>query len=74
MREVIPFMLLIKEVYFTFDIHFPKSEVFFKLIKENQSCIAVEESKRLSPRTKHIAIKYHHIRSFVKKYYSDMLY
>ena len=30
MREVIPFMALMKEVYFIFDIHLPKPEVIVK--------------------------------------------
>ena len=44
MREAIPFIALIKEVYFIFDINFPNQEVFSKLF-ENKSCIAVAESK-----------------------------
>ena len=60
MREVISFMELMKEISFIFDINPPNPEVFCKAIKDNQSCIAVAESKKLSPRTKHIAIKYHH--------------
>ena len=67
MREVIPFMSLMKEVYFIFDIRLPKPEVFCKVFKDIQSCIAVADSNKLSPRTKHIAIKYHHFRSFVQK-------
>ena len=43
MREVIPFVVL---------IHIPKPKVFFKLFKYNQSCIAVADSKKLSPGTK----------------------
>ena len=60
MRKVIPFMALMKEVSFIFDIHLPKSEVFCKVFEDSQSCISVVESKTFSPRTKYIAIKYHH--------------
>ena len=67
MRKVIHCTALIKEVYFIFDIHLTKPEVFCKLFEENQSCISVSESNEFSPRTKHIAIKYHHLRSFVQK-------
>ena len=49
MREVIPFMELMKEVSFIFDIHHPKPEFFCKVFKYNQSCIAVAESEKLSP-------------------------
>ena len=65
--EVIPFMVFMKEVSFIFDIHLPDPEVFCKVFKDNQICIAVAESNRFSPRTKNIAIKCHHLRSIVQK-------
>ena len=34
--------------------------------EDNESCIKVAKSPKLTPRTKHIAIKYHHFRSYVK--------
>ena len=36
-----------------------------KVFEDNQSCIAVAESKKLSARTKHVAIKYHHFENLV---------
>ena len=56
-----------KEVSFIFDINLPKSEVFCKLFKDNQSWIVVAESNRFSLRKKPITIKYHHLRSFIQK-------
>ena len=47
MRDVIPFMVLMKEVSFIFYIHIPKPEVFCKVSKDNQSCISVVESKNI---------------------------
>ena len=44
MSEVITFLALMKEVYFIFDIHLPKPEVFCKLFKDNQSYISIGES------------------------------
>ena len=67
MREVITFIELIKEVSFIFGIHLPNSEVFCKVFKDNNSCTAVADSNKLSPRTKNIAIKYHHFLIFVQK-------
>ena len=67
MRDVIPFMYLLKEISCIFDIHLPKPEVYCRVFEDNQSCIAVEESPKFTPRTKHIAIKFHHFRSFVQK-------
>ena len=63
-----------KKLYFVFDIYLPKPEVFFKLSKENQSCIYVAESNKLSPRTKHISIKYHHSQSFIKNKFIQICY
>ena len=77
MREVINFIVLMKEVSFIFDIHLPNPEVFCKVSKDNQGCIDVAESKNISPRTKNIAIMYHNFRSFLQKeitwiYYIDI--
>ena len=58
-------MALTKEVSFIFDINIPNPEVFSKVFKENKSFIIVTESNKLSPRTKHIDIMYHHFRRFV---------
>ena len=60
-------MSLMKGVYFIFDIYHPKPEVFCKVFKYNQSFIDITESNNLSPRTKHIAIKYNNFRSFLQK-------
>ena len=67
MRKLIPFMALMKEVYFILDIHLTNLEVFSKVFKDNQSFIVVVESTKFSPRTKHIAIKYCHFRSLKKR-------
>ena len=67
MRKVIPFMAQMKELSFIFDIHIPNPEVVCKVFIDNQSFIAVTEFNKFSPRTKHIAIKYHHFRIFVTK-------
>ena len=44
-RNVIPFMVMMKEISFIFDTHIPKPEIFCKVFEDNQSCIAVAESK-----------------------------
>ena len=67
MSEVIPFMVLMKEVSFIFDIHIPKPEVFRKVSEDNQSCIYFTEFNNFFSRTKNIAIKYHHLQSFIQK-------
>ena len=65
MREVIPFMGLMKEISGTFGL-IPRKPVFKCTVwEDNNSCITVATSPKFTPRTKHIAIKYHHFRSFV---------
>ena len=66
MRKVIPFIALMEEVSFIFYLHLSNPEVFCKVFEVNQSCIAVAESNKISPRTKLIAIKYHNLGSFLQ--------
>ena len=46
-------------------LRFPKPEVFCDVFEDNASCIAMATTRKLSPRTKHIAIKYHHFRKYI---------
>ena len=52
-------------IYFWYT--YSKSKSLCKVFKDNQSSIIVAESKKLSPRKKHIAIKYHNSQIFVQK-------
>ena len=72
--NVIPFMALKKEVSFILDIHPPNSEVFCKVFGDNQSCISVAESNNFRPRTKYIAIQYHHLRKFIQFFFICICY
>ncbi len=60
LHETIPIQNLIKEISFIF--HMPTLMTVFciTLNEDNLSAIAMAESLKLTPRTKHIAIKYHH--------------
>ena len=67
MREVIPFMGLMQEISGLFGI-IPRKPVFKCTVwEDNDSCITVAQAPKFTPRTKHIAIKYHHFRSHVSK-------
>jgi hypothetical protein len=67
MREVIPFLGLMQEIGDIFGL-LPKKPVFKCTVwEDNNSCITVAKSPKFTPRTKHIAIKYHHFRSFVSE-------
>jgi hypothetical protein len=67
MREVIPFIRLIVEVNVVFEVNTDKPIMYCKVHEDNEACISMVQSPKFTPRTKHIALKYHHFRSFVDK-------
>ena len=66
LRKVIPLMSLTKEIKTTFPVLLGYPEFICNIHEDNQSCIKMAQADKLSPRTKHTALKYHHFRSFVK--------
>ena len=48
-----------------FDFVFPTSKVFATCFEDNAGCLELAKAPKLRPRTKHIAVKYHHFRSHV---------
>ena len=65
MREVIPFLGLMKETDGLFGL-LTRDPVFCCTFwEDNESCITVAKSPKFTPRKKHTAIKYHHFRRFV---------
>ena len=67
MREVVPIIHLMDELKPLIDFYNPTPKIRCKLFEDNHYCIIVAELARLTPRTKYIAIKYHHFRQIVKK-------
>ena len=65
MHKTIPFLNLMIEVGNIFPLHNPKPWFHCKVFEDNRSCIKVAGSPKFTPRTKHIAIKYHHFRRYV---------
>jgi hypothetical protein len=60
LREVIPLMTLMKELHTIFPVHTNEPNFFRKVHEDNQSTIKMATSDKFTPRTKHIALKYHH--------------
>ena len=48
-----------------FDFIFPDTKVYATCFEDNAGCIELAKAPKLRPRTKHIAVKYHHFRSHV---------
>ena len=66
LRETIPINNLMREISTVFPLNLPQPQFALKVHEDNQSCIAMAENPKFTPRTKHIAIKYHHFRSKVR--------
>ena len=61
----ISFMRFLVELSVYISLYLPTPEVYCKVFEDNESCIKMTKSEKFTPRTKHIALKYHHFRSFV---------
>ena len=66
LQETLPLMNLMREIDVIFKLHIPKPRFICKVHEDNQSCIAMVNNPKFLPRTKHIAIKYHHFRRHVQ--------
>jgi hypothetical protein len=66
LRETIPMTILMREMNVIFPLYLPQPKFVLKVCEDNQSCIAMTNNPKFMPRTKHIAIKYHHFRKHVK--------
>ncbi len=66
LREVIPLMTVMDELNKVFPLLMKMPKFYCKVWEDNQSCIAMATSQKFTPRTKHIALKYHHFKGYVK--------
>jgi histone deacetylase 1/2 len=66
LREVIPMMVLLHELKEVFPTIVSTPKIHCKVWEDNQGCLSLAKEGKFSPRTKHIAIKYHHFRSKVQ--------
>ena len=65
LRDVIPTMNLINEISANMSINAAKPNIKCKLFDNNESYVKVAKAPVLTSRTKHIALEYHHFRSYV---------
>jgi hypothetical protein len=66
LRDTIPIQNLVKEINCIFGMPNPITDFCITCHEDNLSAIAMAESLKFTPRTKHIAIKYHHFRNRVQ--------
>lgn len=62
LRDVMPIMSLISEISSHIKVPSLKLIIKCRLFEDNESCIKVAKAPILTPRTKHIALEYHHFR------------
>ena len=70
LRQAIPVQILAKEINTVFPLYLSKENFCLTVHEDNLSTIAMAESLKFTPRTKHIAIKCHHFRSKVQTNYN----
>ena len=67
MRDVIPFLDFITEVTNYYELNLDKPHVKCTLFEDNNGALELAKAPKYRPRTKHIALKYHHFRDHVKR-------
>jgi len=67
MRDVLSLIQIMQEIGVIFPIENIKPKMHCTVYEDNESCISMATKRKFSPRTKHIAIKYHHFRKHVNK-------
>ena len=65
LRDVIPLIGLLRELQIVLSFATTQPTVHCTIFEDNKGCIDLVNAPRMRPRTKHIALKYHHFRSFV---------
>merc|ERR1739841_448567 len=67
LRSVLPIINLLKEFQVVFpEISLPQPKVHCKVFEDNAACIKMAQSEKFTPRTKHIALKYHWFKQYEK--------
>jgi hypothetical protein len=67
LREVIPLLTVMEEINEVFSLMMNPLNFYCKVWEDNQSCIVMATSQKLSmPWMKHITLKYHHFKQYVE--------
>jgi hypothetical protein len=66
LREAIPHLTVMEEINEVFPLMMNPPNFYCKVWEDNQSCIAMGTSQKFTSWTKHIELKYHHFKQYVK--------
>jgi hypothetical protein len=72
LRDTIPIQNIIKEISCIFHMPDPLTDFCITVHEDNLSAISITELLKFTPRTKHIAIKYHHFCSRVQTLFNKL--
>ena len=68
MRDLLPMRSLLQEVGTKMNLSFVKeAKVKSKVFEDNNGALTLANAPKMNPRTKHIAVKYHHFRECIGK-------
>ena len=75
LRQALPLILLLKEDNCTFpEVSCSTPKFNCKVYIDNTVCISIADSDKFTPRTKHIALKYHWFKEYAKKRVFDIVH
>ena len=74
LRDAIPLVGLLREVRDAIPAGSEAPVVHCTIHEDNKGCIDLVETPRMRPRTKHIALKYHHFRRHVQEKTISIVY
>ena len=66
LRDAMPLMALLEEVFEAFNITRNKQIMHCKVLKSNNGVLELAKAPKIRPRTIHVAIKHHYFRAYVK--------
>jgi hypothetical protein len=67
MRDLIPLKTVLQELSETFNYDLQKLTTYSTVFEDNKGCVDLIAAPTMRPRSRHIAIKYHHFREHVRK-------
>jgi hypothetical protein len=67
MRDLIPMRNLLVELASMTKLQIGHTVTHSTIFEDNKGCVELVNAPKMRPRTKHIAIKYHHFRSHVAR-------
>ena len=65
-RDIIPCRYMIKEIIKHYGLEFQGTFTHSKMFEDNEGCISQATAPKMSPQSKHIAVKMHHFLGHVK--------